>query len=626
MSTADVAVIGGTGFYSFLEDAEEHAVTTPYGDPSAPVAVGTVAGRRVAFLPRHGRHHDFPPHLINYRANLWALRSLGVRQVLAPCAVGGLSPQVAPGDLVVPDQLVDRTSGRVSSYVERGAVHLPFADPYCPRVSDALVAAAPDVRRGGTMVVIDGPRFSTRAESQWYAAQGGTLINMTGAPEAALARELRMCYAALALVTDMDAGVEGESGVGQEEVFALFRSNLERLTGLLATAVGGAAGPRGLLLLDLGRRHRAHLRRARGGGPVRVLLTGSAGFIGTAVGEVLEEDGHEVVRVDLMLPMAHGAAEPPAGTHHLDVRDAGAWVDLLRGVDAVCHQAAVVGAGVRVGDLPDVRRPQRPRHRRAAGRDARGGRRPAGAGLLDGGLRRGPLPVSRARRPDAPAPGGRRARRRATSTTTARAAHSRWTGRWSRRTRGSTRARRTPPARSPRSTTPPRGCARRARERWRCATTTSTARGCRGTRRTPVWRRLFRSSLERGEPPQVFEDGGQARDFVHVADVARANLAALRAVTDDATPAYAAYNVASGHPVRILDVATLVARGTGRTIAPVVTGGYRLGDVRHVVASPARAAAELGFSAEVLPEQGLPAFATAPLRRRPQRGTDHQAV
>ena len=203
------------------------------------------------------------------------------------------------------------------------------------------------------MVVIDGPRFSTRAESQWYAAQGGTLINMTGAPEAALARELRMCYSALALVTDMDAGVEGESGVGQEEVFALFRSNLERLTGLLATRGRGAARPRGLLLLDLGRRHRAHLRRARGGGPVRVLLTGSAGFIGTAVGEVLEEDGHEVVRVDLMLPMAHGAADPPAGTHHLDVRDAGAWVDLLRGVDAVCHQAAVVGAGVRVGDLPE---------------------------------------------------------------------------------------------------------------------------------------------------------------------------------------------------------------------------------------------------------------------------------
>ncbi len=245
IGTPDIAVIGGTGFYSFLQDAEEHAVTTPYGDPSAPVAVGTVAGRRVAFLPRHGRHHDFPPHGINYRANLWALRSLGVRQVLAPCAVGGLSPEVAPGDLVVPDQLVDRTSGRVSSYVEQGAVHLPFADPYCPRVSDALVAAAPDVRRGGTMVVIEGPRFSTRAESRWYAAQGGTLINMTGAPEAALARELRMCYSALALVTDMDAGAEGETGVGQEAVFALFRSNLERLTGLLTAAVAALPDPHG---------------------------------------------------------------------------------------------------------------------------------------------------------------------------------------------------------------------------------------------------------------------------------------------------------------------------------------------------------------------------------------------
>jgi 5'-methylthioadenosine phosphorylase len=244
MSSADVAVIGGTGFYSFLEDAEEHAVTTPYGEPSAPVAVGTVAGRRVAFLPRHGRHHDFPPHRINYRANLWALRSLGVRQLLAPCAVGGLSSDVAPGDLVVPDQLVDRTSGRGSSYVEAGAVHLPFADPYCPRVSDALVAAA-DVRRGGTMVVIEGPRFSTRAESRGYAAQGGTLVNMTGAPEAALARELRMCYAALALVTDMDAGVDSGSGVGQAEVFELFRENLARLTTLLATAIAALPDPSG---------------------------------------------------------------------------------------------------------------------------------------------------------------------------------------------------------------------------------------------------------------------------------------------------------------------------------------------------------------------------------------------
>jgi 5'-methylthioadenosine phosphorylase len=245
MTTADVAVIGGTGFYTFLDDAEELAVETPYGAPSAPVAVGTVAGRRVAFLPRHGRHHEYPPHAIPYRANLWALRALGVRQVLAPCAVGGLRHDVAPGDLVVPDQLVDRTYRRVPSYVETGAVHLPFADPYCPRVSKALVAAAPDVRAGGAMVVIEGPRFSTRAESQQYAAAGGTLINMTGAPEAALARELRMCYASIALVTDMDAGAESGAGVGQEEVFALFRANLDRLSGLLTTAVAALPDPDG---------------------------------------------------------------------------------------------------------------------------------------------------------------------------------------------------------------------------------------------------------------------------------------------------------------------------------------------------------------------------------------------
>jgi 5'-methylthioadenosine phosphorylase len=244
-ATAEIGIIGGSGLYALLDGATEHAVATPYGPPSDPITVAQVVGRRVAFLPRHGRHHDFPPHRINYRANLWALRSLGVRQVLAPCAVGGLSTEVAPGDLVVPDQLVDRTSGRVSSYVEHGAVHLPFADPYCPRVSDALAAAATDVRRGATMVVIDGPRFSTRAESQWYAAQGGTLINMTGAPEAALAREQRMCYAALALVTDMDAGVDSGEGVGQAEVFARFRENLDRLTGLLTTAIAALPAPDG---------------------------------------------------------------------------------------------------------------------------------------------------------------------------------------------------------------------------------------------------------------------------------------------------------------------------------------------------------------------------------------------
>ena len=234
---ADVAVIGGSGFYSFLDDPEQHPVETPYGAPSAPVSVGTVAGRRVAFLPRHGPGHEHPPHLINYRANLWALRSLGVRQVLAPCAVGGLRPEVAPGDVVVPDQLVDRTWGRPQSYVETGACHVPYADPYCARLSAAVAAADPDVKSGGAMVVVQGPRFSTRAESQHYAAQGWSLINMTGHPEAVLAREMRQCYAAIALVTDMDAGVETGAGVGQEEVFALFAQNLDRLRTLLADTI-----------------------------------------------------------------------------------------------------------------------------------------------------------------------------------------------------------------------------------------------------------------------------------------------------------------------------------------------------------------------------------------------------
>jgi 5'-methylthioadenosine phosphorylase len=204
-----------------------------------------VAVRRVAFLPRHGPRHEYPPHAIPYRANLWALRALGVRQVLAPCAVGGLSDAVAPGDVVVPDQLVDRTHRRVSSYVETGAVHLPFADPYCAGVSAAVLGAGPDLEAGGAMVVIEGPRFSTRAESRYYADQGWTLINMTGAPEAMLARELRMCYAAIALVTDMDAGAESGEGVGQEEVFARFRANLDRLTGLLTRAVEALPDPTG---------------------------------------------------------------------------------------------------------------------------------------------------------------------------------------------------------------------------------------------------------------------------------------------------------------------------------------------------------------------------------------------
>lgn len=248
-----VGVIGGTGFYAFLDDPEQVSVTTPYGPPSADIAVGTVHGRVVAFVPRHGRSHEHPPHRVNYRANLWALSSLGVRQLLAPCAAGSLQPTVLPGTMVVPDQLVDRTSGRVQTFVERGAVHAPFADPYCPRLRAALVrsgAGAVDgfgdgVVDGGTMVVIEGPRFSTRAESRWYAAQGWSLVNMTGHPEAVLARELGLCYAAIALVTDLDAGLTADEAVNQAEVFATFAANTDRLKTLLLDTVAKLPTPEG---------------------------------------------------------------------------------------------------------------------------------------------------------------------------------------------------------------------------------------------------------------------------------------------------------------------------------------------------------------------------------------------
>jgi 5'-methylthioadenosine phosphorylase len=239
-ATAEIGVIGGSGLYALLDGGTERELSTPYGPPSDPVTIAEVGGRRVAFLPRHGRDHRYPPHKIPYRANLWALRSLGVRQIIAPCAVGGLVPDHGPGTFVVPDQLIDRTTGRIQTYYDEGAVHLSFADPYCPDGRAAVLKAAEGQEKavdGGTMVVIEGPRFSTRAESRWYASIGGTIVNMTGHPEAVLARELGLCYTAIALVTDLDAGVEEQSGVTHQEVFAVFRSNLERLRGVLLEAV-----------------------------------------------------------------------------------------------------------------------------------------------------------------------------------------------------------------------------------------------------------------------------------------------------------------------------------------------------------------------------------------------------
>jgi 5'-methylthioadenosine phosphorylase len=247
---AEIGVIGGSGFYSFLDDVTEVQVDTPYGAPSDSLFLGEVAGRSVAFLPRHGRAHHLPPHKINYRANLWALRSLGVRQVLGPCAVGGLRPGYGPGTLIVPDQLVDRTKSRVSSYfdgeplpdgVTPKVVHVSLADPYCPVGRRTAVKAARDQSwepvDGGTLVVIEGPRFSTRAESRWHAAQGWSAVGMTGHPEAALARELELCYTSLNLVTDLDAGADAGEGVLHTEVMEVFADNLTRLRTVLFDAV-----------------------------------------------------------------------------------------------------------------------------------------------------------------------------------------------------------------------------------------------------------------------------------------------------------------------------------------------------------------------------------------------------
>ncbi|AXE26729.1 5'-methylthioadenosine phosphorylase [Streptomyces globosus] len=250
MTDAEIGVIGGSGFYSFLEDVTEVQVDTPYGAPSDSLFLGELAGRKIAFLPRHGRGHKVPPHRINYRANLWALRAAGVRQVLGPCAVGGLRAEYGPGTLLVPDQLVDRTKSRAQTFFDGeplpdgsvpNVVHTTFADPYCPAGRAAALASARgrgwEPVDGGTMVVVEGPRFSTRAESQWHAAMGWSVVGMTGHPEAVLARELGLCYTSMALVTDLDAGAETGEGVSHTEVLRVFGENVGRLREVLFDAV-----------------------------------------------------------------------------------------------------------------------------------------------------------------------------------------------------------------------------------------------------------------------------------------------------------------------------------------------------------------------------------------------------
>lgn len=239
---ADIGVFGGSGFYSFLEDVESIEVDSPYGRPSAPFTIGDVGGKRVAFLPRHGVNHELPPHRIPYRANVWAMWELGVRRIIGPNASGSLRADIGLGEFVVTDQFIDRTSGREHSFYDGPeTTHVSAADPYCPELRRHLVETAREldipVRDGGTVVVVEGPRFSTRAESRWFQSMGADTINMTQYPEGYLARELELCYANISMVTDHDVGVEGAEPVTHEQVVHVFNENNERLRELLFAVI-----------------------------------------------------------------------------------------------------------------------------------------------------------------------------------------------------------------------------------------------------------------------------------------------------------------------------------------------------------------------------------------------------
>jgi 5'-methylthioadenosine phosphorylase len=238
---AEIGIIGGSGFYSLLENAQDIDVETPYGPPSDLISLGEIAGRKVAFLPRHGKHHQLPPHMINYRANIWALKSLGVRHIIAPTAVGSLQPDIKVGDLVITDQFIDRTRRADTTFYNGPVVtHVSTADPYCPVLNRIAVATIKSlslpVHDGGTCVVIEGPRFSTKAESNWFTRMGWHTVNMTQYPEVTLAREQAMCYCNISVITDYDAGLVAEGAVdpvSNEAVIKAFTANLKNLVTII---------------------------------------------------------------------------------------------------------------------------------------------------------------------------------------------------------------------------------------------------------------------------------------------------------------------------------------------------------------------------------------------------------
>jgi 5'-methylthioadenosine phosphorylase len=244
MSKAEIGVFGGSGFYSLLNDVREVKVDTPYGPPSDSLMLATVNGRKVAFLPRHGRNHTLPPHKINFRANVWAMRSLGVQAIISPCAAGSLQPHVKPGDFVVCDQFVDRTNGRADTFFDGPIVtHISPADTYSKELRqlavDSIRQHGIECHDGGTVVVIQGPRFSTKSESKWFHDAGWEVINMTQYPEAYLCRELGMAVVNISLITDYDSGVfTGTEAVNAHDVLEVFTKNAERIKSVVLDLIG----------------------------------------------------------------------------------------------------------------------------------------------------------------------------------------------------------------------------------------------------------------------------------------------------------------------------------------------------------------------------------------------------
>jgi 5'-methylthioadenosine phosphorylase len=244
MTDIRIGVIGGSGFYQMegLSHVEERRVPTPFGDTTDHFTIGTLEGQRVAFLPRHGAGHRFSPTELPQKAAIWAFKEMGVEYIISVSAVGSLRERIAPLHLVIPDQIIDRTRSRSSTFFENGIVaHIGFADPFCPHLAEALYHAAvptgATVHKGGTLVVIEGPAFSTRAESELYRQWGADIIGMTALPEAKLAREAEICYATLACCTDYDVWHQSEEDVTVEMVIQNLLNNVETAKQVVRGAV-----------------------------------------------------------------------------------------------------------------------------------------------------------------------------------------------------------------------------------------------------------------------------------------------------------------------------------------------------------------------------------------------------